>query len=94
MPGLGIEDFRVTADIAYESVDVPDSVIDLLTSLRMHLQDKAEPPVYVSDRRFMKSVQLLQVGGWRGCGVVQCACGCQFRPGGAQELLGRGRGGG
>lgn len=28
------------------------------------LQDKCEPPIYVSDRRFMKSVQLLQVSGW------------------------------
>ena len=25
------------------------------------LQDKCEPPVYVSDRRFMKSINLLQV---------------------------------
>lgn len=25
------------------------------------VQDKAEPPVYVSDRRFMKSINLLQV---------------------------------
>lgn len=25
------------------------------------LQDKCEPPIYVSDRRFMKAVQLLQV---------------------------------
>ena len=42
-------------------MDVPEGVIDLLTDLRNWLQDKAEPPIYVSDRRFMKSVQLLQV---------------------------------
>lgn len=42
-------------------MDVPDGVIDLLTDLRNWLQDKAEPPIYISDRRFMKSIQLLQV---------------------------------
>ncbi|KXZ46611.1 hypothetical protein GPECTOR_42g822 [Gonium pectorale] len=60
-PVLGMEDFRHTADAAYDAVDVPDSVIDLLTSLRNQLQDKCEPPMYVSDRRFMKAVQMLQV---------------------------------
>lgn len=40
---------------------MPDGVIDLLTDLRNWLQDKAEPPIYISDRRFMKSIQLLQV---------------------------------
>ena len=52
---------RNTARAAYTAVDLPDAVIDILTSLRNHLQDKCEPPVYVSDRRFMKSVNLLQV---------------------------------
>ncbi len=27
-------------------------------------QDKCEPPMYVSDRRFMKAVQMLQVAAW------------------------------
>ncbi|GIL67160.1 hypothetical protein Vafri_20601 [Volvox africanus] len=58
---LSMEDFRGTALAAYSSVDVPDSVIDLLTGLRNHLQDKCEPPLYVSDRRFMKAVRMLQV---------------------------------
>ncbi|GFR51977.1 hypothetical protein Agub_g14504 [Astrephomene gubernaculifera] len=58
---LRMDDFRGTATDAYGSVDVPDSVIDLLTSLRNYLQDKCEPPMYVSDRRFMKAVQMLQV---------------------------------
>jgi len=44
-----------------EAVDVPDAVIELLTGLRDYLQDKCEPPVYVSDRRFMKSINMLQV---------------------------------
>jgi len=52
---------RNTARAAYAAVELPDAVIDILTSLRDYLQDKCEPPVYVSDRRFMKSVNLLQV---------------------------------
>jgi len=42
-------------------VELPDEVIDVLTALRNYLQDKCEPPIYVSDRRFMKAVNLLQV---------------------------------
>ena len=52
---------RNTAPEAHESIDLPESVIDLLTGLRDYLQDKCEPPVYVSDRRFMKAINLLQV---------------------------------
>lgn len=52
---------RGTAKAAYRAVELPDAVIDILTSLRNYLQDKCEPPVYVSDRRFMKAVNLLQV---------------------------------
>ena len=33
-------------------------------ALSMVLQDKAEPPVYVSDRRFMKSINSLQVAAY------------------------------
>ena len=51
---------RSTAGKAYGAVDVPESVIDLLTGVRNHLQDKCEPPVYVSDRRFMKAIKMLQ----------------------------------
>lgn len=46
----------------------PRSVPALSLSLTMphacphNLQDKCEPPVYVSDRRFMKAVKMLQVG--------------------------------
>lgn len=58
---ISMEEFRNTAAEAYEAVDVPESVVDILTNLRDHLQDKCEPPIYVSDRRFMKSVQMLQV---------------------------------
>ena len=42
-------------------MDVPSSVVDLIVDLRAFLQDKCEPPVYVSDRRLVKSVSLLRV---------------------------------
>ncbi|GBF89830.1 hypothetical protein Rsub_02534 [Raphidocelis subcapitata] len=59
--GLAFKDFKEVAEAAYASVDIPDSVVDVLVELRNWLQDKCEPPIYVSDRRFMKSVQMLQV---------------------------------
>lgn len=65
-PELVMDDFRHTSDKAYGAVDVPDSVIDILAELRCYLQDKCEPPIYVSDRRFMKAVQMLQVRESRG----------------------------
>ena len=46
---------------ALRKVKVPMDVIDLLTDLRAYLQEKCEPPVYVSDRRLVKALQLLQV---------------------------------
>ena len=52
---------RETAKAAYGAVELPEAVIDILVGLRNWLQDKCEPPVYVSDRRFMKAVNLLQV---------------------------------
>ncbi|EFJ43346.1 hypothetical protein VOLCADRAFT_96404 [Volvox carteri f. nagariensis] len=49
---------------ALSSVRVPQSVIQLVTDLRIHLQERFEPPVYVSDRRLVKSIQLLQVAAY------------------------------
>jgi MoxR-like ATPase len=37
-PELVMDDFRHTADAAYAAVDVPDSVIDILSELRCYLQ--------------------------------------------------------
>jgi len=44
-------------------VAVPEEVVDLLADLRGHQQDKCEPPVYVSDRRLVKAVALMQARG-------------------------------
>ena len=52
---------RSAAGNAIAAVELPEAVVDTLTGLRNWLQDKAEPPVYVSDRRFMKAINLLQV---------------------------------
>jgi MoxR-like ATPase len=68
-----MDDFRHTADRAYAAVDVPDSVVDILAELRCYLQDKCEPPMYVSDRRFMKAVQMLQVRRVFGARVILMA---------------------
>ncbi|KAL6753870.1 AAA domain-containing protein [Haematococcus lacustris] len=62
--GLSLDDFKHTAPAAYKAVDVPEAVVELLVELRNWLQDKCEPPVTVSDRRFMKAVQLLQVAAY------------------------------
>ena len=58
---LRLDDLRACRAAALKSVAVPEAVVDLLCNLRTFLADKAEPPVYVSDRRFAKSVTLLQV---------------------------------
>jgi len=46
------------------SVAVPDDVLALLADLRDWLQTACEPPVYVSDRRLVKSLRLLRVAAW------------------------------
>ena len=43
-------------------MSVPRDIILLLADLRSYLQEKCEPPVYVSDRRLVKAVALMQVG--------------------------------
>ncbi len=61
MEELAMDDFRAAAPRAIAAVELPDSVVELVTGLRDYLQDKCEPPVYVSDRRFMKAINMLQV---------------------------------
>lgn len=61
---LSMDDYRGSAKAAVSQVTVPDTVISVLTALRDHLQDKCEPPVYVSDRRFMKAINMLQVAAY------------------------------
>ena len=44
-----------------QGVKVPEEIINLLSDVRTYLQDKCEPPVYVSDRRLVKAVAIMQV---------------------------------
>jgi len=55
---------------AREQVAVPEDIVNLLSDARTFLQDKCEPPVYVSDRRLIKAVALMQV-----CHAVAITCG-------------------
>ncbi|GMH32626.1 hypothetical protein BSKO_00460 [Bryopsis sp. KO-2023] len=58
---LGERDFVFARMEARKSVKVPREVIDLLADLRTWLQEQCEPPVYLSDRRLVKAVGLMQV---------------------------------
>lgn len=49
---------------AVRRVKVPDNVIQLVADLRNYLQEKIEPPVYVSDRRLVKAMALMQVAAY------------------------------
>lgn len=62
-PGMRLSpaEFVNTRLEAAKCVRVPQNVIQLLADLRTFLQEKIEPPVYVSDRRLVKAVGLLQV---------------------------------
>lgn len=60
-PLLTVDDFETTRQRAEEEVHVPAEVLNIVADLRQYLQEKCEPPVYVSDRRLVKSVALLQV---------------------------------
>jgi len=62
--GLSVSDFEGVKAAAQAAVDVPKSVVDLIVDLRSFLQDKCEPPVYVSDRRLVKSISLLRVAAY------------------------------
>ena len=52
---------------------MPEEIVNLLSDVRSFLQDKCEPPVYVSDRRLLKTVALMQ---------ARCLCLSVVRAGG------------
>lgn len=63
-PLLTPQDFEEIKHKACDCVAVPASVLNLIADLRAFLQEKCEPPVYVSDRRLVKAVALLQVAAY------------------------------
>lgn len=58
------EEFARVNRMAKKVVDVPDNVLYLLADLRRHLQEEVEPPVYISDRRLIKVVNMLRVAAY------------------------------
>ena len=46
---------------AQSSVRVPGRVIDILARLRSHLMEECEPPIYISDRRLLKCINMLKM---------------------------------
>lgn len=54
---------KLIADIKLYSNDVivPTEVIDIFRDIRIYLRDEVDPPVYVSDRRLIKSIAMLKV---------------------------------
>jgi MoxR-like ATPase len=63
-PLLTADDFEETRARAEAAVTVPPDVLNIIADLRAFLQDKCEPPVYVSDRRLVKAVGLMQVAAY------------------------------
>ena len=61
---LTSEDFEETRARAETTVAVPPEVLNIIADLRSYLQDTCEPPVYVSDRRLVKAVALMQVAAY------------------------------
>lgn len=61
-----------------EKVAVPEEIINLLSDVRSFLQEKCEPPVYVSDRRLVKALALLQVP-YPASACCTCKTSCQLR---------------
>ena len=59
--GLLLTDFEETRHKARKEVSIPPQVVHLMADLRSWLQNKCEPPVYVSDRRLVKAVDLMRV---------------------------------
>ena len=43
------------------NVTIPQEVLDLIRDIRVFLRDELEPPIYVSDRRLVKAMDLLKV---------------------------------
>ena len=60
-PALDIEAVRGVRAAALTSVRMPPGIVNMLVDLRTYMQETLEPPAYVSDRRMVKAVELLQV---------------------------------
>jgi len=60
-PIISLEELRMVRNQALAVTKVPQDIVDLLGDMRTFLQEKCEPPIYVSDRRLVKTVSMLRV---------------------------------
>jgi MoxR-like ATPase len=61
---LESDDLISIREEAQKSVHVPNDIILLLTEVRHFLQETTKPPIYVSDRRLVKAVNMLKVAAY------------------------------
>lgn len=61
---LSLDDYRGSMGKAIQAVEFGDELIDMLIEMRQYLQEKCEPPIYISDRRFTKAITLLQTAAY------------------------------
>lgn len=66
-PSLALADLDEMRRAAHRLVSLPQAVQGLITGLRRELRERASPPLLVSDRRLLKSLQMLQVAAFT-CG--------------------------
>ncbi|XRB00568.1 ATPase RavA [Pycnococcus provasolii] len=69
-PMLTVEETAEVRARALSAVKLPESVLSNLVELREYLAERCEPPVYVSDRRMLKAVNLLKVSAYT-CGRAE-----------------------
>eukprot|EP00884_Botryococcus_braunii_P007468 jgi/Botrbrau1/16722/Bobra.0276s0002.1 len=62
--GLSVAELAEIRGAANRTVGVPQEITNVVTELRTWLQEKAEPPVYVSDRRLVKAIGLMKVAAY------------------------------
>jgi MoxR-like ATPase len=64
--GISIDDDELLCmrSEAHRLVRVPSEIIQLVTDVRDYMQTKVEPPVYISDRRLFKAVNMLKVAAY------------------------------
>ena len=55
------EEFLSEIQALSNDVSIPQEVLDIIRELRIHLRELSDPPIYVSDRRLLKSVKLLKI---------------------------------
>jgi MoxR-like ATPase len=62
LPSVALtEEFISETHKLSNDVSIPQEVLDIIRELRIYLRDESDPPIYISDRRLLKSVNLLKI---------------------------------